>query len=169
MKNLLFIFTLLTGISGTIAAQKTPPDDEHSGLIELTKEQVQEFIDTHNKWRSQVNVPDLTWSNDLANYAAEWAVKQGKKNCNMKHRPDNPYGENLFWASYNIFEPATAVNEWGEEIKDYKDEVVGKTNEMVGHYTQIVWKTTSEVGCAVYKCKKSYLVVCNYNPSVNWI
>lgn len=140
-----------------------------TGLITLTAEQKQQFIEAHNRWRSDVGVPPLKWSDDLEKYAAEWATKQGKKNCKMKHRSDTEYGENLFWTTADTFTPKAVVDDWGSEIKDYHGEVFGKSKGVVGHYTQIVWRTTTHVGCAAYKCKNAILVVCNYNPPGNWI
>jgi uncharacterized protein YkwD len=144
------------------------PPVSHPNLVQLTAAQKQEFIDAHNRWRSDVGVPPLKWSNDLENYAAEWAVINGKLNCNMEHRTAHLYGENLYWSSGMDFSPKGAVDSWGSEIKDYHGEVVGQSKGVVGHYTQIVWRTTTEVGCAAFKCGSALLVVCNYNPPGNW-
>lgn len=145
------------------------PEVDHPNLIKITQDQKKEFIDAHNKWRADVGVPPIVWSDDLANFAAEWAVKKGEEGCNMDHRPNNSYGENLFWSSGMEFSPQYAVDSWGSEIKDYHGEAVGATNSLVGHYTQVVWRTTTEVGCAAFRCGNEILVVCNYNPPGNWI
>ncbi len=149
--------------------QKIHPPVSHPNLIKLTPKQKQDFIDTHNKWRSEVGVPPLVWSNNLENYASEWAIKNGKKNCKMEHRTDTNYGENLFWSSGFPFNPVEVVNSWGSEKDEYHDEVVGQSNAVVGHYTQIIWRTTTEVGCAAFQCDEQFLVVCNYNPAGNWV
>ncbi len=141
----------------------------HPNLIKLTAEQKQKFIDAHNKWRSEVGVPPLVWSNDLENYAGEWAIENGKKNCKMQHRSETDYGENLYWSSGLKFNPKAVVDSWGSEKDDYHGEVVGKSNAVVGHYTQIVWRTTTEVGCAAFQCGSALLVVCNYSPAGNWM
>jgi len=148
--------------------QKYPTVD-HPNLIVLTDTQKKEFIDAHNNWRAEVGVPPLVWSEDLENYAAEWAVKKGLEDCNMEHRTDHLYGENLYWSSGMDFYPKGAVDSWGSEIKDYHGEVVGQSNGVVGHYTQVVWRTTTEVGCAAFKCGSALLVVCNYNPPGNYV
>jgi uncharacterized protein YkwD len=145
------------------------PSVEHPNLIKLTQSQKQEFIDAHNKWRSDVGVPPLVWNDDLENYAGEWAIINGKKNCKMQHRDDTDYGENLYWSSGKPFSPRGAVDSWGSEIEDYNDELIGQEKAVVGHYTQIVWRTTTEVGCAAFQCGSALLVVCNYNPAGNWV
>lgn len=91
------------------------PEVNHPNLEKLTGPQIEEFIRTHNKYRSEVGVPPLTWDDDLANYAAEWAVENGKKGCTMKHRSRTHYGENLFWTTNKYFTPSSAVSSWGSE------------------------------------------------------
>ncbi|EPB79276.1 SCP-like protein [Ancylostoma ceylanicum] len=43
-----------------------------------------------------------------------------------------------------------------------------RIGEKIGHYTQMVWGTTEEVGCAIHHCPEKTLVVCNYKESGNW-
>ena len=150
------------------AGPKHPPVS-HPNLVKLTQAQRQEFVDAHNRWRADVGVAPLTWSTDLENYAAEWAVINGKQDCNMEHRTDHLYGENLYWSSGMAFSPKGAVDSWGSEIEDYHGEVVGQSNAVVGHYTQVVWRKTTEVGCAAFECGSALLVVCNYNPPGNYV
>ena len=151
------------------ANQTKYPVVENPNLVKLTPAQIQEFLDAHNRWRSQVGVPPLKWSTDLENFAADWAVTKGEEGCNMEHRNPNEFGENLYWCGGAAFSPTDVVDLWGSEINDYHGEVVGQSNAVVGHYTQVVWKKTTEVGCACFKCSDSFLVVCNYNPPGNYV
>ena len=57
-----------------------------NGLIKLTAELKQEFIESHNKWRFDVGSPPLKWDNKLEAFAADWAKTNGKKGCKMVHR-----------------------------------------------------------------------------------
>jgi hypothetical protein len=139
------------------------------GLIKLTNDHIKSFIDAHNIYRAEVGIEPLTWNNKLAEFAAEWATQKGKQGCKMVHRPNNQYGENLFWSLGMDFDPAYAVDQWGAEKYDYNDELVGQEKAMVGHYTQMVWRTTTEVGCAAYQCSEKILIVCNYNPPGNYM
>ncbi len=144
-------------------------NNEKPQLIKLTNQQRQQFIDAHNRWRSQVGVGPIEWDKNLEKFAAQWAVELGKKGCKMKHRPNNEYGENLYWSSGRTFEPTYTVDSWGSEIKDYDGKVCCQNDVVVGHYTQIVWRTTTQVGCAAIKCGTQIIVVCNYNPAGNWV
>jgi len=146
------------------------PKVSHPNLIKLTAAQKQEFVNSHNRWRADVGVAPLSWSDDLENFAGEWAIIKGEEGCNMQHRPNNSYGENLYWSSGRAFDPGYTVDNWGSEIKDYNGEKTGEpTSGVVGHYTQMVWRNTTQVGCAAFTCGSTILVVCNYNPPGNYI
>jgi len=38
-----------------------------------------------------------------------------------------------------------------------------------GHYTQIVWRDTKQVGCGVARDNRREIWVCNYDPPGNWV
>jgi len=143
-------------------------------LVKLTDAQRKEFIDVHNKWRSDVGTAPLKWNEDIAKYAGEWALRLGK-DCKMEHRPSDGkwkriYGENIYWISISTVSPKDVVDAWGSEIQYYKKPVPIKAGQAYGHYTQLVWKNTTEVGCAIATCKKEgAIVVCNYDPPGNWL
>ena len=144
----------------------------------------EEMLAAHNHWRKTVGAPPLTYSTELATSAQEWANHLKDSNhCQMQHsQPEGHYGENLFWASamewsdgrreLQTVSPKTVVNDWGNERTDYNYAnnscAAGK---MCGHYTQLVWKSTKTVGCAVAVCQDSLdqVWVCRYQPPGNWI
>jgi hypothetical protein len=43
----------------------------------------------------------------------------------------------------------------------------GKTWDQVAHYTQIIWRGTQRVGCAVHRAGKWDYLVCRYLPAGN--
>lgn len=132
----------------------------------------EELVAAHNFWRKQVKAAPLTWSDDLAKLAREWAVtllRQGK----FEHRPDSPYGENIAWFAGERMNPTSVVDHWGNEVEfyDYGRNICIEESSC-GHYTQIVWKDSREVGCASawgehpqYGIQEFW--VCNYNPAGN--
>lgn len=137
------------------------------------------MVEAHNKWRSQVGVPDIKWSDTLARTAQVWADKLKSKGCLLKHSQGSGYGENLYEAGPIRWSDGTketqsvtsrmVVDSWGNEKQDYNYENNSCSN-VCGHYTQVVWKNTNEVGCGMAICNdKSQVWVCNYNPPGNYI
>jgi len=138
----------------------------------------QQILAAHNAYRSELGIPPLTWSASLASYAQAWANElANNRNCQMAHRPhdDNSpwnliYGENIFSGSAGYTFP-DAVKAWGDEKKMFDPKTKKCTGEWwaCGHYTQVIWKNTTQVGCALAKCKDgSVIMVCNYNPAGNY-
>ncbi|ESQ49116.1 hypothetical protein EUTSA_v10022343mg [Eutrema salsugineum] len=132
--------------------------------------QSRKFLHAHNRARESSGVPPLEWDKGLARFAHKWA-KQVKPDCNMKHS-GGPYGENIFWyRDEKTWSPEKVVTKWFEERFSYDRKTNTCTSgKMCGHYTQIVWRGTTAVGCARVKCNNSrgYLVVCEYDPRGNY-
>jgi uncharacterized protein YkwD len=138
----------------------------------------QELFAHHNKIRKEVSTKPLIWSTKLAGYAQEWANHLATEtNCKMVHRKDpgqdeKLYGENIFWGSAaKYFKPIDASEEWYTEIKLYKyDKVTEKNWEATGHYTQMIWRDTKEVGVGVAICPNgAIIIVANYYPAGNYM
>lgn len=129
---------------------------------------IQQMLGAHNTWRKRYGVPALTWSPKLAGYAQEWANKLLREG-RLEHRQNSPYGENLAWAGGQQLSPERVVNMWGEEVKDYNYASNScKPGKMCGHYTQVVWRKTTEVGCGMARGNGKEVWVCNYNPPGNY-
>lgn len=133
------------------------------------------LLDRHNFYRSQVGVPALKWSDRLASNAQGWAnnlAARGGKT--LQHSSGSGEGENLWMGSAGYFSQQTMVDGWGGEKKYYKPGVfpnVSTTGNWsdVGHYTQIVWRNTTEVGCAVATAGGNDILVCRYSSPGNYM
>ncbi|MEN6536355.1 MAG: CAP domain-containing protein [Bryobacteraceae bacterium] len=125
------------------------------------------MLAAHNAVRTRVRVPPLAWSGRLAARAQDWAdtLLARKK---FIHRPNSSFGENLFEITGGAASPEEVVDAWAEESRNYNYKS-NKCRGMCGHYTQIVWSDTKEVGCAVARGRGREVWVCNYNPSGNWV
>jgi len=150
------------------------------GADGLTRGQPEEIVDAHNAWRQRAGRATLHWAADLATRAQARAAYLAAHGCVIEHGP-LPWdiGENLFyvgpWQSAgreNALRVVTAtyiVDGWGKESADYSavDDRCA-WGRQCGHYTQMVWPTTTEVGCGTSVCPTLGQVwVCNYRPAGN--
>lgn len=103
----------------------------------------------------------LTWSNELYNYANKVASSYDCSG-NLRHT-SGPYGENL---ALGYSSGANAVSAWYSEGFNFGG--AGKLN----HFTQVVWKSTTQLGCAYKDCRAKgwgLYVICNYQKPGNII
>lgn len=137
-----------------------------------------EMVAAHNIWRSEVGVGGVTYSETLAASAQAWADHlKATRNCSMQHS-NGKEGENLYWGGAWSNGPAQdvkskeVVDAWGSEKKDYtySSNSCG-AGKVCGHYTQVVWKNTTHVGCGMAVCDnpKNQVWVCQYLPAGNWV
>lgn len=127
------------------------------------------IVAAHNYWRTRVNVPALTWSPMLANVAQQWANQLQSRGCPMQHSHNN-YGENLAAFSNMNASPQMVAGMWADERVDYKHNNNScRAGKQCGHYTQMVWRETKELGCGVAACGNQQIWVCNYAPAGNYI
>jgi hypothetical protein len=75
-------------------------------------------------------------------------------------------GENLAEASYSSFTCTDAVNLFVAERKYCPCPTF---SEQTGHFTQVVWKGTTAVGCGWAQCNGFVLITCRYSPPGNVI
>ena len=125
-----------------------------------------QILAAHNAIRSRVDLPPLRWSDTLAQFARQWADTLLARR-QFSHRPNSPYGENLFEIRGAASTPREVVGSWGSEAKDY-DYRSNRCRGQCGHYTQIVWRSTRSVGCAVARRAGVEIWVCNYDPPGNF-
>jgi pathogenesis-related protein 1 len=135
----------------------------------------------HNEVRAAVQtsnpLPPMQWDPDLAAYAAQWAAMcrdQQAPTGLIDHNPSRTnvagysyIGENIFGAGGTTNAKA-AVDAWASEKANFTYPT-GCTG-ICGHYTQIVWRTSVNVGCALQVCPGlafGNTIICNYGPGGN--
>ncbi|MBV8845472.1 MAG: hypothetical protein JO307_21910 [Bryobacterales bacterium] len=126
-----------------------------------------EMVAAHNAVRAKLSLPPLTWSDKLAAVARDWANTLVERN-QFVHRPKSMYGENLFEIDGAPATPDQVVKNWASEAANY-DYPSNKCKGVCGHYTQIVWRDTKEIGCGVARKGRREVWVCNYHPPGNWV
>lgn len=119
-------------------------------------------------------IPSLVWSTTVASAAQSWA-----NGCMYEHGGANGYGQNLFVNAGGATPTfATAANYWVSEQSAYDYASNTCAGQMCGHYTQMVWSTTTQIGCGQAYCTTNSpfglafpnwnFIVCDYNPPGNY-
>ena len=117
-------------------------------------------------------IPPLVWSATVAQSAQAWADQ-----CNFMHS-GNPYGENIYAGAGSNATPQMVVDDWVGEAKDYDYAAnTCSSSGVCGHYTQVVWRKSTKLGCGMTHCTKNspfpgfaawQLWVCEYDPPGNF-
>ncbi|KAK6199564.1 PR-1-like protein, partial [Scheffersomyces amazonensis] len=122
-----------------------------------------DILAAHNEKRALHGVPNLTWDNAIAEYAANYAASNFNCNNVQLIHSGGPYGENLAAGYPGGYSP---VDAWYNEISLYNFADPG-FSESTGHFTQVVWKGTSRLGCARVICDNAWgqYTICEYTDT----
>jgi len=124
----------------------------------------------------------LKWSATLASGAQAWA-----NNCNWNHSNAPGVGENLYAGAVSSGFPSNVERDaitnangfgWADEFPHYNYAANScASGQQCGHYTQMVWRSSTQVGCALKQCTTGTpfgaqfpnwtIVVCQYSPPGN--
>ncbi|MCG8420439.1 MAG: CAP domain-containing protein [Proteobacteria bacterium] len=125
------------------------------------------ILAAHNRHRAQHCAPPLVWSEAVAAAAQRWANTLRDNQCAFEHDTNSPYGENLaYFAPLGSSRAERVEAGWYDEVRSYDFSRPGFAFK-TGHFTQIVWLGTTELGCAMAECRNAELWVCRYNPPGN--
>ncbi|KAG3289604.1 serotriflin-like [Ictidomys tridecemlineatus] len=112
------------------------------------------------------------WNAEVAKNAEKWANRCTLSHSSRRQRKVSfaNCGENLFMSSAPL--PwSHIIQVFYDEVKNFKYGVGDiRANSKTGHYTQLVWATSHEIGCALAHCphkRLSYFYVCHYCPEGN--
>jgi len=149
---------------------KSPPSPKPSPTPRPAPKQLAGFkkdmLQQHNLYRCMHNVPLFTWSDAIARNAQKYADSTGGK---MKHSSRasrqnvggfRSLGENLAFGGTFV----GGVRRWYDEIKNTNKGLVSSFSGSTGHYTQIVWKSSTAIGCGT----SGSLLVCQYGEAGNY-
>lgn len=134
------------------------------------------ILAAHNRERLKLGVAPLRWNPALATDAQHWADRLAESG-RFEHAPENrmePQGENLWEGTRGAFSPEAMVDGWVREKRYFKpgqfpDNSTTGRFEDVGHYTQLVWRATHDVGCARASSKRADVLVCRYSEAGNYV
>jgi hypothetical protein len=142
--------------------------------IPTTKVFGMRVIALHNQVRGAAGVGPVVWDRSLAAaadaYAARLASTGTWGHSSPAERPGQ--GENLWMGSHGAFNVDQMVGAWASEGRMFRAGAfpqvsnTGKWND-VGHYTQMIWRGSVRVGCAVRSSRAYDYLVCRYSPGGN--
>ena len=157
------------------AAQRMPspnwpaPADRGDALL------VKTALRIHNAARAKFGVQPIRWSDQLAVGAmahAQYMAATGVYGHDKTPGRRKVAGENLWRGQRGTFDYDTMMNLMVEEERYFRPGSFPNNSttpdwESVAHYTQIVWPTTTEVGCALASSATMDYFVCRYAPTGN--
>jgi uncharacterized protein YkwD len=138
----------------------------------------QRALAAHNRERAASGIGALEWDNGLAADAAQWAAHLTKVGY-LVHSESDPYdpdpqGENLWAGTAGYYSADAMVGLWIAEKKNFKPGIFPANSrtgnlEDVGHYTQLMWRSSDKVGCAIARGRSDEFMVCRYSEGGNVI
>ncbi|PRP89462.1 lipoprotein [Planoprotostelium fungivorum] len=138
------------------------------------------ILNLHNQARAAKGIAPLKWNTTIAKLAQSYSDQ-----CKWGHSGRKGYGENIASGAssgaataYSSQDATGGVNGWNNEKKNWNC-ASNSCNGVCGHYTQVVWENTKQIGCGFTSCKKNtpfgssfpnwkYLV-CNYAAPGNYV
>ena len=132
------------------------------------------ILAAHNRERARVGVAPLRWDPTLAASAASYGPALARVG-GLRHSPKADrlgQREHLWMGTRGAYSPEQMVGNWIAEKAYYRNGQfpnVSRTGNWadVAHYTQVVWRGTTHVGCAIYPTRNWDYLICRYSPPGN--
>ncbi|MFL9840813.1 CAP domain-containing protein [Sphingomonas sp. ST-64] len=133
------------------------------------------MLTVHNAARDAVGQAPLAWDASLARDASAYARNLARRGAfEHSRQPVGPQaqGENLWTGTRSAYRYEEMAQHWVDERRNYLNRPIpdiSRTGKFIeaGHYSQIVWSTTTRVGCALASNRRDDYLVCRYAPAGN--
>ncbi|WP_347269799.1 CAP domain-containing protein [Rhizorhabdus histidinilytica] len=163
-------------LAGALAlAAATPFVQGATGIDNHFEERL---LAVHNRERASLGIPPLAWNELLARDARLYAAELTRVGYLVHSEDDpaetDPQGENLWAGTRGYYGPEQMVGLWVDEKKDFQAGIFPNNSwsgdlENVAHYTQVVWRSSRAVGCALAHGRVDDFLVCRYSEGGNVI
>ncbi|KAJ7068588.1 CAP domain-containing protein [Mycena amicta] len=160
------VLTAFTAIVGAVASTGVVPEldtrsHQLTSRFSLFNATQLSFLWAHNKVRFLHGAQGLVWNDTLANSALSWA-----NGCQLQHSDGSllsgtPYGENIVAGTGN-FPIDNAIQQFTLDQGEYNP-----ATPTYNHFTQVVWKATTQLGCAMSQC--SGMLDANLGPASYYV
>jgi len=176
MRMMMVLAMLLAGCSAADAPQRVVEERAFAGNAPRgTAPMRQAMTAGHTAARAEVGLLPLAWDDALAADAKVYAdelARTGKFQHSQEPRGAQPEGENLWTGTRGAYRYEEMIGHWVAEKAFYRRGVTPDFSttgrwEDVAHYTQIVWRGTTRLGCATASNAKDDYLVCRYTPAGN--
>jgi Cysteine-rich secretory protein family len=158
------------GLAAAAAALSTPAVGQTSFAAQFPTR----ILAAHNGERARAGVAPLVWDNALgtaaAAYAQQMAMTGRFEHSDRSQRRGT--GENLWMGTHGAFSIEAMVGGWASEKRFFAPGTFPNVSrsgdwEDVGHYTQMIWPTTTRIGCALASTPRIDYLVCRYATAGN--
>jgi uncharacterized protein YkwD len=145
------------------------------GATGLTNDFSDRVLEAQNRERALLGIAPLHWNPALSAAASQWADHLAQTGA-FEHAPENPWapqGENLWAGTKGRYSAEAMAAAWIREKQFFRPGVFPDNSTTgnvadVGHYTQLVWRDTGEVGCALATSQREDILVCRYSAAGNY-
>jgi len=142
-----------------------------AGQVSVNKANV---VARHNKVRSAYKLAGLKWSGAIASSATSYSTS-----CKWQHAKQRKYGENLGCTTSGDV-VGSSMTMWFNEKRFWNCRTNRcQSGKVCGHFTQVVWGTSRQIGCGGTNCGRGtpfsgygnnwLFFVCRYYPPGNYV
>lgn len=132
------------------------------------------LLNAHNAERQRLGMMPLVWDDTLAQHAQAWSAELARRGA-FEHSPANQRpgeGENLFTGTADAYTLEAMIGGFIGEKKDFRPGTFPNVSQTgrwsdVSHYTQIIWRSTTRVGCGLATRNGRDWLTCRYSPPGN--
>ncbi|KAI8611558.1 CAP domain-containing protein [Chytriomyces sp. MP71] len=142
-------------VQASVNVKASTPDSDGTNV------DIASMLVAHNSFRALHGIGPLSYDNDIAAHSVNWANQLASTGCTLTHGDHEGLGQNLYMAGGSY----TPHNNMKDMVAAWTSESIGPAD--YNHATQVLWSTTTSVGCAISYGPNCEVLVCDYSPAGN--